>query len=81
MADHAAPRSAAFVADFFAVFAAFFRKKDIVRVLAFLLLYRFAEAQLLKLAAPFLLDARSVGGLGISTQQLGLVTALSACSR
>ena len=73
VADHAAPRSAAFVADFFAVFAAFFRKKDIVRVLAFLLLYRFAEAQLLKLAAPFLLDARSVGGLGLTTQQLGIV--------
>jgi MFS transporter, PAT family, beta-lactamase induction signal transducer AmpG len=71
--DHAAPRSAAFVAEFFAVFAAFFRKKEIVSILAFLLLYRFAEAQLLKLAAPFLLDARSVGGLGLTTQQLGLV--------
>ena len=72
-ADRAAPRSAAFVTDFFAVFAAFFRKPDIVRILAFLLLYRFAEAQLLKLAAPFLLDARSVGGLGLTTQQLGIV--------
>ena len=72
-ADHAAPRNAAFVAEFFAVFAAFFRKKDIAVILTFLLLYRFAEAQLLKLAAPFLLDPRSVGGLGLSTQQLGVV--------
>ena len=72
-ADHAAPRNAQFVAEFFAVFAAFFRKKDIVVILTFLLLYRFAEAQLLKLAAPFLLDARSVGGLGLTTQQLGIV--------
>ena len=72
-ADHAAPRTVRFVADFFAVFVAFFRKKDIVSILAFLLLYRFAEAQLLKLAAPFLLDARSVGGLGLTTQQLGIV--------
>ena len=71
-ADHAAPRNAAFVAEFFAVFAAFFRKKDIAVILTFLLLYRFAEAQLLKLAAPFLLDARSVGGLGLTTQQLGI---------
>ena len=72
LADRAAPRNAAFVAEFFAVFAAFFRKKDIAIILAFLLLYRFAEAQLLKLAAPFLLDARSVGGLGLTTQQLGI---------
>ena len=72
-ADHAAPRNAAFVAEFFAVFAAFFRKREIVTILSFLLLYRFAEAQLLKLAAPFLLDSRSVGGLGLSTQQLGVV--------
>ena len=72
-ADHAAPRNAAFVAEFFAVFAAFFRKREIVTILSFLLLYRFAEAQLLKLAAPFLLDPRSVGGLGLSTQQLGIV--------
>ncbi len=71
-ADHAAPRNAQFVAEFFAVFAAFFRKKDIAVILTFLLLYRFAEAQLLKLAAPFLLDARRVGGLGLTTQQLGI---------
>lgn len=71
-ADHAAPRNAEFVQEFFAVFAAFFRKRDIAVILTFLLLYRFAEAQLLKLAAPFLLDARSVGGLGLTTQQLGI---------
>ena len=41
-----------------AVFAAFFRQPGIVRVLAFLLLYRFAEAQLLKLVTPFMLDPR-----------------------
>jgi hypothetical protein len=47
-----------FWADFRAVFAAFFAKPDILRILAFLLLYRFAEAQLLKLVTPFLLDPR-----------------------
>jgi PAT family beta-lactamase induction signal transducer AmpG len=72
LSDHAAPRNAEFIREFFAVFAAFFRKKDIVVILSFLLLYRFAEAQLLKLAAPFLLDPRSVGGLGLTTQQLGI---------
>jgi MFS transporter, PAT family, beta-lactamase induction signal transducer AmpG len=71
--DHAAPRRANAVAEFFAVFAAFFAKREIVVILAFLLLYRFAEAQLLRLAAPFLLDGRDKGGLAISTAQLGIV--------
>jgi PAT family beta-lactamase induction signal transducer AmpG len=53
-------------------FASFFRKQHIGRVLAFLLLYRFAEAQLVKLAAPFLLDARAAGGLELSTGAVGL---------
>jgi PAT family beta-lactamase induction signal transducer AmpG len=38
-----------------------------------LLLYRLAEAQLLKLVAPFLLDERARGGLGLTTQQVGLL--------
>jgi PAT family beta-lactamase induction signal transducer AmpG len=72
-ADHAAARSANVVAEFGEVFAAFFRKREIVAILAFLLLYRLAEAQLVKLAAPFLLDARDQGGLALSNTQLGIV--------
>ena len=63
---------ATFGADFLKVFAAFFKQRDIGRILAFLLLYRFAEAQLLKLVTPFLLDARSAGGLGLRTQDVGI---------
>ena len=59
--------------EFFRVFAEFLRKKHILATLAFLLFYRFGEAQLLKLAAPFLLDAPSQGGLGLTTQQVGMV--------
>lgn len=59
--------------DFVQTFASFFRKKDIVATLAFLLLYRLGEAQLLKMAAPFLLDPRDKGGLGLSTSDFGLV--------
>lgn len=59
--------------DFFAVFAAFFRRPGVPLMLAFLLLYRFPEAQLLKLAAPFLLDQADAGGLGLSTEQVGIV--------
>ena len=53
-------------------FASFFQKEHIGRVLAFLLLYRFAEAQLAKLAAPFLLDVKAAGGLELSTGAVGL---------
>lgn len=55
------------------VFTEFLAKKEIGRILAFLLLYRFGEAQLLKLAAPFLLDGPDRGGLGLSTQEVGIV--------
>jgi PAT family beta-lactamase induction signal transducer AmpG len=71
-ADRAAPRSAAFFTDFGRVFAAFFRKPGIVRIVAFLLLYRFAEAQLLKLVTPFMLDPLTAGGLGLSTKEVGI---------
>ncbi len=73
-ADHASRSGTAggFVGEFLRTFVLFFRKKDIVVVMAFLLLYRFAEAQLVKLVSPFLLDPREVGGLGLSTGQVGL---------
>ena len=70
--DGPAPRSGTFWADFGTVFAAFFRQPDILRVLAFLLLYRFAEAQLLKLVTPFMLDPLTAGGLGLKTQDVGI---------
>lgn len=59
-------------ADFLAVFASFFRKPGIAVTLGFLLLYRFPEAQLLKLASPFLLDPVDQGGLGLSTKAVGI---------
>lgn len=59
-------------AEFFEAFASFFRKPEIGRILAFLLLYRLAEAQLLKLVQPFLLDARETGGLGLATEDVGV---------
>jgi MFS transporter, PAT family, beta-lactamase induction signal transducer AmpG len=70
--DGPVPGSGTFWRDFVAVFRSFFARGDIVRVLVFLLVYRLGEAQLLKLVAPFLLDPRSAGGLGFSTQELGL---------
>jgi len=72
-ADATRPNAHDFVADYIRVFIAFFRKRGIVVAIAFLLLYRFAEAQLLKLVVPFLLDVRAAGGLGLSTQEVGLI--------
>jgi len=57
---------------FVETFVTFFRRRDIALVLAFLLLFRLGEAQLVKLLAPFLLDSRAQGGLGLSTAQLGI---------
>jgi PAT family beta-lactamase induction signal transducer AmpG len=53
-------------------FVTFFAKTHLIAMLAFLLLYRFAEGQLVKIAAPFLLNERSEGGLGLDTGQVGL---------
>ena len=60
------------LAKFVETFVTFFEKKHVGKILIFLLLYRFAEAQLAKLAAPFLLDARDAGGLGLTTSEVGL---------
>ncbi len=58
--------------EWWRVMATFFTKPGITPILSFLLLYRFAEAQLLKLVTPFLLDERAVGGLGLSNEQIGV---------
>ncbi|KAF0127598.1 MAG: major facilitator superfamily protein [Elusimicrobia bacterium] len=59
--------------EFFRVFAAYFRLEGIGVGIAFILLYRFGEAMLLKLAAPFLLDKAGAGGLALSTTNFGYV--------
>lgn len=71
-ADRASAQGTDFVREFFAVFAAFFRKPGIGLILAYLLLYRLAESQALKLLSPFLLDPRAAGGLGMTNEQLGI---------
>ncbi len=59
--------------EFFNTFITFFKKKNIGPALAFILLFRFGEAQLVKLASPFMLDAREIGGLGLTTGDIGLI--------
>ena len=55
------------------VLVKFFQKKQILLIIVFILLYRLGEAQLGKIAAPFLLDSVDAGGLGISTKEVGLI--------
>jgi PAT family beta-lactamase induction signal transducer AmpG len=59
--------------EFGITFESFFRKKEILIALAFMLVYRLGESMLVKIASPFLLDARETGGLGLSTEQVGIV--------
>ncbi|MFB3926188.1 MAG: AmpG family muropeptide MFS transporter [Syntrophales bacterium] len=75
VSDKAAKRrlSVSFASAYLHTFALYFKRKDILAVLAFFLFYRFAEAQLVKMVAPFLLDARTRGGLGLSTAEAGWV--------
>jgi PAT family beta-lactamase induction signal transducer AmpG len=58
--------------EFLATFSSFFQKPGVRMAMAFILLYRFDEAQLSKVIPPFLLDARAAGGLGLTTSQVGL---------
>jgi PAT family beta-lactamase induction signal transducer AmpG len=61
------------VADFVETFVTFFKKDGIVLSLVFILIFRLGEAQLVKLATPFLLDDPKVGGLGLTTSNIGFV--------
>lgn len=61
------------VNDFIETFKSFFQKKDVVIAIIFMLLYRFSEALLVKISALFMLDPRRVGGLELSTMEVGFV--------
>lgn len=59
--------------QFINTFVTFFQKEGIVLSLVFILVFRLAEAQLVKMASPFLLDEPGAGGLGLSTSNIGFV--------
>lgn len=50
----------------------FFRKKHIWYYIAFIILYRLAEGFVIKIVPLFLKAKRSVGGLGLDEQEIGL---------
>lgn len=59
--------------NFATVFASFFKKKQIGLILSFILLFRLGESQLLKMLTPFLVDKTDVGGLGLATEDVGII--------
>lgn len=58
---------------FLQVIQSYFQKDKIGAILAFILLYRLGEAMLVTLASLFLLDPVDKGGLGLTTDTVGLV--------
>ena len=59
--------------EFGRTFVTFFSKKNVLIAMLFMLLYRLPEAFLVKMMNPFLLDSMSEGGLGLSTESVGLI--------
>ncbi|HEY4629017.1 MAG TPA: MFS transporter [Flavobacterium sp.] len=59
--------------SFGVVFKSFFQKKQIGLILAFILLFRLGESQLLKMLTPFLIDEKTKGGMGLTTEDVGVI--------
>lgn len=51
----------------------FFKKKQIGLILAFILVFRLGESQLLKMLSPFLLDPKKLGGMALDTEAVGII--------
>jgi PAT family beta-lactamase induction signal transducer AmpG len=58
---------------FWDVVKTFFQKKYIFWAILFLFLYRFAEGQAIKIVPLFMRAARGIGGLGLSTEDIGVL--------
>ena len=58
---------------FFIVFKEYFKQPKIGVILAYILLYRFGEGLMLKMAQPFFLDSHKNGGLNLSLEEVGIM--------
>lgn len=58
---------------FLTAFKSYFQQEGIIPILAYIALYRFGEAMLVKMASPFLLDNAEAGGMALSTETVGWV--------
>ena len=71
-ADHPVVESGNKLQEFFLTFVTFFKKRDILLILGFILTFRLGESQLLTMAKPFLMHPPAKGGLGMSVEDVGL---------
>lgn len=72
-ADHPKKSEISNNIPFMEIITSYFQQTKIFAILAFILLYRFGEAMLVKMASLFLLDKVDAGGLGLNTSEVGLV--------
>jgi PAT family beta-lactamase induction signal transducer AmpG len=70
-----AASSEGFLQSYVSTFSSFFRKPNIGAALAFMLLFRLPESQLLAMVAPFLSRPLADGGLALTTAQSGIAYA------
>ena len=70
-AEKASPK--AIFREFARSFTTYFKKPGVVLAITFMLLYRLPEAFLLKLCMPFLVASKEMGGLALSTAEVGIV--------
>lgn len=54
-------------------FITYFQQDRITAIVLFILLYRLGESMLAKMAAPFLLDSKAAGGMGLATDTFGYI--------
>ena len=73
--DHPMPdvKVGSILKDFASTFSTFFKKTDIANALVFMLLYRLPEALCIKLVQPFLVGPRELGGLALTTSEVGFI--------
>jgi MFS transporter, PAT family, beta-lactamase induction signal transducer AmpG len=71
--EYRRPRAGELINGVVSIFTKYFAVIPLATALPFLLLYRFAEAQVVKFIGKFLLDSREVGGLGLLEEQVGFI--------
>ena len=59
--------------EFVSSFVTFVKKPGVLLAIAFMLLYRLPEGFLIKLCMPFLVHSTQEGGLGLTTETVGIV--------
>lgn len=71
--ERTADKASAILREFGRTFSTYFRKPGVWIAILFMLLYRLPEAFLLKMVNPFLLSGPDTGGLGLPTEEVGIV--------